>query len=344
VATTRAETRRRKQAYYLRHKERIKAHVRDYRLAHPELCNARSRNYYRLHKKQASAKAKIRYRRNKAAILGKCRAYHQRNREKLLSYMKALYRKNRKPRIAKQRAYYRSHRKRILRNEKRKRAINPGPYRARAMKYRADNLSEVRKYDRIRCRKRAKTRAWKENHKRWRNRNPDRVRAYTRKPLLKARLLLGSRCITCGHGDQDVLEIDHTIAFMTLGIKRPTSSSAARDALKNPEQFQLLCANCHAIKSALEKRARQPHPTSAKLSYQKRRDALIKMFGSRCKHCGYDRNPLAFEFDHIKPILGKHRLPATIAVFKTPHRFQMLCANCHTKKTLMDMAKRRRTG
>jgi len=69
---------------------------------------------------------------------------------------------------------------------------------------------------------------------------------------------------------------------------------------------------------------------------------VAEMFGNKCAHCGYDKNILVFQIDHIKPILRKvgeadpheHIWLKLAAGSIKPDGLQMLCANCHVIKTL----------
>jgi 5-methylcytosine-specific restriction endonuclease McrA len=65
---------------------------------------------------------------------------------------------------------------------------------------------------------------------------------------------------------------------------------------------------------------------------------LILDLGGKCKRCGNDDIDV-LEFDHIVPLWSKNREYGNILreVKKFPERFQLLCANCHRKKTLEDL-------
>jgi len=77
--------------------------------------------------------------------------------------------------------------------------------------------------------------------------------------------LLGSRCSVCGNDDVRVLELDHIVP---LKRNRTTNVAAgfngtelwrrvAKGDIKDDE-VQLLCANCHAIKTADDRRHFNP--------------------------------------------------------------------------------------
>lgn len=85
----------------------------------------------------------------------------------------------------------------------------------------------------------------------------------------------------------------------------------------------------------------------------KYRKIVFDMFGRKCPRCGYDDNILAFQLDHIIPILRKkdetNRSQQTwrrVALGILPkENFQMLCANCHAIKTItQDVPKFKHSG
>lgn len=83
--------------------------------------------------------------------------------------------------------------------------------------------------------------------------NPDdRRKANTevhRRAKAAARAFLGDVCCMCGFSDKRALQIDHKIALANTGKKRLSPYTEARRVLAHPEEYQLLCANCHAIKT-----------------------------------------------------------------------------------------------
>lgn len=56
-------------------------------------------------------------------------------------------------------------------------------------------------------------------------------------------------CNSCGHADVRVLEIDHLYVRGIIHRKSRTWYSYFRDMWESPEDYQLLCANCHVIKT-----------------------------------------------------------------------------------------------
>lgn len=63
--------------------------------------------------------------------------------------------------------------------------------------------------------------------------------------------LLGDVCIRCGFSDPRALQVDHVDGggFQSRKIGQGISSSQLLNAvIKDPDKFQLLCANCNWIK------------------------------------------------------------------------------------------------
>lgn len=75
---------------------------------------------------------------------------------------------------------------------------------------------------------------------------------------------------------------------------------------------------------------------------ERTRAKAIDLLGSVCCVCGMD-DPDVLEFDHIKPLLRKSSgekgrdVYRTVLASESPlDEFQLLCANCHTKKTRLN--------
>ena len=87
---------------------------------------------------------------------------------------------------------------------------------------------------------------------RWAKLHPERVRQNKRlawnrmrRAVLKA---LGNKCKRCGFKDWRALQIDHkrgggVAEFRAIGVV-----NSWRKAVKNPRDYQVLCANCNWIK------------------------------------------------------------------------------------------------
>lgn len=115
-----------------------------------------------------------------------------------------------------------------------------------------------------------------EASRKWRQRNPEKVRAMKRasyqrnKVVIRARraprnlerarqlrtdvlAALGNACVRCGFADERALQVDHVHGGGTQERRVLKSTSMRYNAvLANPSRYQLLCANCNWIKRAEE--------------------------------------------------------------------------------------------
>ena len=63
---------------------------------------------------------------------------------------------------------------------------------------------------------------------------------------------LGGRCVHCGLRDERVLQFDHIVPLARTGERRERVSRIVKEVLTDPRaglRYQLLCANCHCIKT-----------------------------------------------------------------------------------------------
>jgi len=86
----------------------------------------------------------------------------------------------------------------------------------------------------------------------YRKNNRTRVREthgnYRRNLQDRAVNYLGSKCAICGINDERVLEIDHIVPVK--GCRETSRYYLLRAILNGSKNYQLLCANCHKIKTA----------------------------------------------------------------------------------------------
>lgn len=76
--------------------------------------------------------------------------------------------------------------------------------------------------------------------------NDRKLRTKKRTELLE---FMGNKCVKCGFNDPRALQIDHIDGGGTKESKKYPSLSARYKLIYNhSEQYQLLCANCNAIK------------------------------------------------------------------------------------------------
>jgi hypothetical protein len=94
--------------------------------------------------------------------------------------------------------------------------------------------------------------------KQWRDKNADHAREYQRnwrrqrfeEMRERALTLLGGACVECGNDDHRVLEFDHINGGGTAERKVRDRIAAMTDiATGKRTDIQLLCANCHRIKT-----------------------------------------------------------------------------------------------
>lgn len=256
--------------------------------------------------------------------------------------MRLRYRRNRAYRIKRQKAYYAAHREERKEYARRYYWKDPEASRASRRAYRLENIERILKFDRARARIRnASPESKAARAAYYQLIKPLRRRQWTEQ-VAAARKLLGNRCAACSYTDYpEILELDHVDSLHPKSIGRSRHwTDRAPAALRHPHRFQLLCPNCHAIKTVLEKIAAGKNGVTA-LKRRRARAQLVRRFGGRCAKCGYDKNELALEFDHKKPIFGKNRSSAIHHARKWPHLFRLLCANCHTIKTLKDLRARK---
>lgn len=66
--------------------------------------------------------------------------------------------------------------------------------------------------------------------------------------------LLGDTCARCGYADLRALQLDHIVPMWKTGGRDRSADSLRewRRALIEPDVFQILCANCHMIKTFTE--------------------------------------------------------------------------------------------
>lgn len=113
-----------------------------------------------------------------------------------------------------------------------------------------------------------------------------------------------------------------------------------------------LHAECRGFKSLLTDQKYMPYKDKDKQREYQRirqqkntvlyRQTVVEMFGGKCQECGYNKNILAFQLDHIVPILRKSnekdltkQVWRKVALGIIPmDGLQLLCANCHAIKTI----------
>ena len=93
--------------------------------------------------------------------------------------------------------------------------------------------------------------------KKWQEANPDKWRAakgkaqaaYLIRLRTKAIDFLGGACCRCGITDKRILEIDHIDGGGTIESRAIGNHGIHNRILRGAPGYQVLCCNCHAIKT-----------------------------------------------------------------------------------------------
>ena len=87
---------------------------------------------------------------------------------------------------------------------------------------------------------------------RYRQLHPERVKACVKKYRDGQRQLilrfLGGKCVKCSNSDWRVLQVDHLNGGGNRHRREAGCRQVWKDAMENPQNYQLLCANCNWIK------------------------------------------------------------------------------------------------
>lgn len=86
------------------------------------------------------------------------------------------------------------------------------------------------------------------------NKNREYQRLWKRKQILRDKIeavaLLGGKCVNCGYSNNiAALQIDHIIPKKRRTACEPNQAGKVLRGKIPKEEVQLLCANCHAIKT-----------------------------------------------------------------------------------------------
>lgn len=85
-------------------------------------------------------------------------------------------------------------------------------------------------------------------HRKKTERNPQANIKYKQSRRLLAINMLGGCCSKCGFSDVRALQIDHIVPLGLVGEKRKDTTHEVLTAA-DLTNYQLLCANCHSIKT-----------------------------------------------------------------------------------------------
>ncbi|HZU04228.1 MAG TPA: HNH endonuclease signature motif containing protein [Ktedonobacteraceae bacterium] len=99
----------------------------------------------------------------------------------------------------------------------------------------------------------------------WMAAHPEKTRRWKREWVRKLRQsaieALGGACVLCGYTDIRALEIDHITPIRNSKNRIDNPSLFMSIVRGNTENLQVLCANCHAIKT-YEENAKQGESTA----------------------------------------------------------------------------------
>ena len=91
-----------------------------------------------------------------------------------------------------------------------------------------------------------------EYHKQYRKTHKEQRKKWRKNHIIKLRLdilnFLGNKCVKCGFSDWRALQIDHINGGGRNEIKRLGYMKYYKKIKENPQEYQILCANCNWIK------------------------------------------------------------------------------------------------
>lgn len=138
-------------------------------------------------------------------------------------------------------------------------AKNPERQKDYDQKWREKNPEQYRATQaRSDAKRSEKKKAWKRGSEGYKRTERERIRETRRTRRLAAIDALGGKCCKCDFSDERALQFDHKTPLMRRenglrnhgGCLQPSEFKAI--IAGDPHDIQLLCANCHAIKSRTE--------------------------------------------------------------------------------------------
>jgi hypothetical protein len=169
-----------------------------------------------------------------------------------------------------------------------------------------------------------------------------RIRTSRCRAKLRQRVLniLGACCIVCGNSDSRVLQTDHRYGGGRLEYKNLGTYKVLHEILLEPQNYQLLCANCNCIKAIENKEFGSNIINDApkdvirwRRASRNLRQKVFNLLGHRCFKCG-NGDKRCLQIDHLLGGGGaEFRLLGWKGVcrnaLKNPDYYQILCANCN---------------
>ncbi len=145
--------------------------------------------------------------------------------------------------------------------------------------------------------------------------------------------LLGRFCLDCGESDPVVLEFDHVRPPKICAVSRMVSNGSTwADIAAEIAKCELVCVNCHRIRTATT------HNWYANQARQHLYAQIGKVLAGKWCPCG-EGDQRVLEFDHVRgekiesisQLINRGRAWGTIR--SEIKKCQILCANCHRRKT-----------
>jgi hypothetical protein len=189
------------------------------------------------------------------------KAWYSMNRERILAKSRARYWKNHEEALAQRRRYREAHRRELVEYSTRYNKQHPELHRRRALEYARRNQVKIRAYSK------SYRKAHPEKTHAYYVANLKKLRSYYRawrgRVRLEAIKRLGGKCALCGHSQIHALEIDHIVPLRRARRRGFDKSSRIELDLSRGfrlTEFQLLCANCHAVRTWRQRLSRLPVP------------------------------------------------------------------------------------
>jgi hypothetical protein len=187
----------------------------------------------------------------------------------------------------------------------------------------------------------------------------DRVRTRQAATLEFLRELRRVPCADCGGRFEPYqLDFDHRDpATKSFAVMTGRAMLMSRDRLlKEVAKCDVVCANCHAIRSARQaaqrgesRRASRPETArsaSARRHALKRRDFVLALRDRPCADCHGQFPAVVMEFDHRDPALKRFDVAhswcrSVRSISDEALKCDVVCRNCHRRRTLERSAARR---
>lgn len=155
-----------------------------------------------------------------------------------------------------------------------------------------------------------------------------------------AHLKVERGCAVCGYNKfSGSLHFDHLNSDEKRFCIGAAASRGMKTVIAEIEKCQLLCVNCHSIRTQLRRESVVVYrPKILEL-----RDAINNLkLEKGCIDCGYRTNTWALQFDHIDSTLKVAAVSTlvysgnSIKVWEEVAKCEVRCGNCHMERTFGD--------